>query len=149
MFLFVAYQDIKEREVYWFLFPFIGFLSAFLFYKNTLSELFFMSIAMNIFLVLVLIMVVVLYSKFKLNVSIRETMGIGDILLLFFLSFSFSTISFILILISSLIFSLAIHLVMKSKSQSQTVPLAGYVSLFFSISYVAFWSGIIDSLYTI
>lgn len=146
-FLLVIYQDIKEREVYWFLFPMIGVFAGYLFFKGTLPELFFVSVVMNLILSIILISVVFLYSKIKLEVSLKSVMGLGDLLLLFFLSFSFSTISYIIILIGSFIFSLAIHMVLKSKSKILTVPLAGYMCLFFLITYLSYWTGIIDSLY--
>lgn len=149
MFACVVYMDWMERQVYLFLFPLIGFAAGYLFFKNTLQELFYMSIIMNLGLIFILMSTVFLYARYKLKTKMTKTIGMGDVLLLLFLCFTFSTISFIVVLISALIFSLIIHLVLKTNSNHTTVPLAGYLSLFFLITYVAFWSGIIDSLYSI
>jgi hypothetical protein len=48
-----------------------------------------------------------------------------------------------------LIFSLLIHIVIKKNSKFNTVPLAGYLCLFFTIAFIGQWSGIIQSLYSI
>jgi hypothetical protein len=69
--------------------------------------------------------------------------------LFFALVFSFSSVSFIIIFICSLVFSLVIHLSVKQKSKYKTIPLAGYMSLFFLITYVSYWSGLIGGLYKI
>lgn len=145
---FVCWQDIKERKVYWFLFLLIGAFCAFLNYEHTLPELFVMGVLMNSFFIFALIIFLFLYSKFKLKMSLGNAIGWGDILLFFAFAFSFSTISFIVIFISSLIFSLILHLTVKKKS-NETVPLAGYMSLFFATAYIAHWAGFIDSVYKI
>jgi hypothetical protein len=145
----VFFQDLKDRQVYWFLFPVIGGLCGFLFYKNTLFDLFLMSVLMNLFFITVLFIIVFLYATCKLKTSFFNTIGLGDLILFIGLSLSFSTISFIVIFICALIFSLVIHLSMKKESIEATVPLAGYMSLFFLITYISHWTGIIDSLYII
>lgn len=106
---------------------------------------------MNVIFVTILIATVFLYTKFKFGKTkkLQSVIGIGDLLLLLFLCLSFSTISFCIVLVGSFVFSLAIHIVINKKSNLVTVPLAAYMSLFFSMTYIAFWSGIIDSLYNI
>lgn len=148
-FFFIFIQDIKERQVYWFLFPVTGLLCALLFYYSTLPELFYLSIKYNFIFIFLLVLIISLYAKFKLKTSIFKTIGLGDLLLFLTLSSSFSTISFIIIFISSLIFSLALHLVSSKKQKLLTVPLAGYMSLFFLITYMVHWSGYVDLVYTI
>ena len=44
---FILFQDIKQRQVYWFLFPLVGFCFGVLHFFKTLPELFFMSVGMN------------------------------------------------------------------------------------------------------
>ena len=148
-FFLVFIQDIKERQVYWFLFPITGLLCALLFYNNTLPELFYLSIGFNFIFIFLLVLIIRLYAKFKLKTSFFKTIGLGDLLLFLTLSLSFSTISFIIIFISSLIFSLVLHVAYSKKQNFLTVPLAGYMSLFFSITYVAHWSGYVSLVYTI
>ncbi|WP_142785715.1 hypothetical protein [Changchengzhania lutea] len=147
--LFVFFQDTKERMVYWFLFPIIGLLNGFLFYKSTLSELFFMSIKMNVIFILIFVVVILLYAKYKLKTPVFNTIGLGDVLLFFALSLSFSTMAFVVIFISALIFSLLLHLLLSKNKKTLTVPLAGYMSLFFLATYFGHWSGYVDVLYTL
>ena len=145
----VLLQDIKERQVYWFLFPIIGLCAAILFYNNTIPELFYTTVVVNFIFILLLLGAVLLYSKLKLKTSISNTFGLGDGLLFLALIFSFSSISFIILFVFGLIFSLVLHLILNKNSKHQTVPLAGYLSLFFSIAYLAHWFGILKSVYTI
>ena len=147
LFLIVFYQDIKERQVYWFLFPLIGLCCGFLYYSETLTELFISSTLINAAFVFLLLFVVYLYSRFKLKAPLSESIGSGDILLFFGLVFTYSSVSFIILFICSLIFSLVLHLVIKKNNT--TVPLAGYMSLFFGLTYVAYWFGFINSVYSV
>ncbi|WP_298759115.1 hypothetical protein [uncultured Psychroserpens sp.] len=149
IFSLIFYQDFKERQVYWFLFPFFGLCSAILFYNSTLPELFYVSVGMNLVFVSILLLIVFLYSKLKLKSKFNEVFGLGDVLLFIALIFSFSTISFLIVFVFSLLFSLLIHFILKQYSKYQSVPLAGYMSLFFALIYISNWIGITSSLYTI
>lgn len=149
-FLFVFLQDNKDRYVYWFLFPIIGVLCGLLFYNSTLPELFLASVLFNSLFVLILVLVLLLYAYFKLKTSLFNTIGLGDILLFVSLTVSFSTIAFIVIFISALFFSLVLHLYKTRFLKTQTtVPLAGYMSLFFLMSYLVHWVGNINVVYVI
>jgi len=147
--LLVFYQDVKERKAYWFAFPIIALCCGFLFYQNSLLELFYGSIVINLIFIGVLLTIIYLYSKFKLKTDFKNTFGLGDTLLFLALAFSFSSVSFITLFVFSLIFALVLHLLFKKKSKLQTVPLAGYMSLFFCLVYVAFWLGFVNQLYII
>jgi hypothetical protein len=143
----VFYQDIKERLVYWFLFPIIAICSGVLFYNNVIPELFKTSLIINVCFVIFLIFIVFAYSKLKLRTSISETFGLGDGLLFIALAFTFSSISFLVVFVFGLIFSLIMHLFLKNRSEHKNVPLAGYLSMFFAITYMANWFGVIKSVY--
>lgn len=143
----IWYQDVKERYVYWFLFPVVALCSGLLFFSKTLPELFFTSLLINLFFVNILLLVVYLYSTFKLKTKFEKVFGLGDILLFLAIASSFSTLSFLVIFSSALFFSLTIHLTQKNRHQS--VPLAGYMSLFFGLTYLGYWSGLIQSVYQI
>lgn len=147
--VFIAYQDINERLVYWFLFPLLGLVVGVLFYTETLPELFLVSILINLIIVCLFYLVIILHSFFILKKSFREVIGIGDILMFFFLIFTFSSVSFTVTFIGAIFFSYIIHLLLKNNLKNKTVPLAGYMSIFYSITYLAFWSGTVDSLYSI
>ena len=148
-FALILFQDIKERQVYWFLFPLIAIVSGILFYSSTLPELFIINVVVNLVMVIFLLTVVYSYSRFKLKTSPKNVFGLGDALLFIGLAFSFASISYIVIFVFSLIFSLSIHLLLKQKGRESTIPLAGYMSLFFVLVYVSFWTGITSNLYSI
>lgn len=143
----ICYQDVKDRYVYWFLFPVVALCSGLLFFFKTLPELFFASLLINLLFVSMLLLIVYLYATFKLKAKFGEVFGLGDILLFFAIANSFSTISFVVIFSSALFFALTVHLVPKNKYPS--VPLAGYMSLFFGLTYLGYWSGFIQSIYQI
>ncbi|WP_461598689.1 hypothetical protein [Winogradskyella sp.] len=147
--LMVFYQDMKERLVYWFLFPIIAICSGVLFYNNVMSELFKTSLIINVCFVIFLIFIVFAYSKLKLRTSIFDAFGLGDGLLFVALAFTFSSISFLVVFVFGLIFSLVMHLFLNNRSEHKNVPLAGYLSIFFAITYMAHWLGIIKSVYNL
>jgi hypothetical protein len=63
------------------------------------------------------------------------------------LAFTFSSVSFLIVFVFGLIFSLVMHLSLKNRSEHKNVPLAGYLSMFFAITYMANWFGVIKSVY--
>jgi heme exporter protein D len=131
--LVVLYQDCKDRLVYWFLYPIIGVL-VFLIQSYYLPlELAFFNSGLNLLFVAILLGVSFMYLKFR-KLSFQNALGLGDILFFIFLSFGFATISFIVLFVFSLIFSLLLHFIFQNKNQL-TVPLAGYMSLFFGVVY--------------
>ncbi|TJY37402.1 hypothetical protein E5167_05520 [Pontimicrobium aquaticum] len=143
----ICYQDVKDRKVYWFLFPITALSAGLLFWNKTITELFFLATIINLMFVSSLLLIVLLYARLKLKTSIKSVFGMGDLLLFIGLSFTFSSISFIVIFSCSLIFSLLIHLFLKK--DNILVPLAGYMSLFFGLTYIAYWSGVINSIYSL
>jgi hypothetical protein len=145
----VFYQDTRDRKVYWFAFPLIALCCGFLYYQHSLMELFYTSIIINLIFVGLLFMVIYLYSKFKLKTDFKNTFGFGDTLLFLALAFSFSSVSFITLFVFSLIFALVLHLLYKKRYKLKTVPLAGYMSLFFCLVYIAYWLGFVNQLYVI
>lgn len=147
--LLIFYQDFKERQVYWFLFPFLALGCAILFYNGTLPELFFVAVLLNLSFILFLLAIIFLYAKIKLKQPFKAVFGAGDVLLFLGLVFTFSTLSFLIVFVFSLFFSLLIHLAVSRHSKEKTVPLAGYMSFFFAIMYLSFWTGITPSLYAL
>ena len=143
----IAYQDIKDRKVYAILFILFAILGSCLHYENTMPEVFLMIIALNLGFTLILILMIYLYSKVKLNLNLKDTLGLGDILFFLALAVSFATTTFIITFVFALIFSLLIHLVIKSNAPNKTVPLAGYMSLFYMVVFVGYWLGMINAIY--
>ncbi len=140
-------QDNKDRKVYWFLFPMTAICSGVLLYSKLTPILFYTTIIVNISVVIFLLIVVFLYARFKLKVPAHTTFGLGDALLFLALTFTFTSLSFIILFVFGLLFSLLIHLVVKRKSNHTTVPLAGYLSLFFIIIYITNWFGGLKNIY--
>ncbi len=133
-------QDIKERKIYWFLPLLIGGLSGLLFYYNTLPELFLSSVILNLGLMLILLITLNFYIKLRLKTTLFNAIGQGDILMFVVLTFACSTTSFIVLFVGSLVFSLTVHLyVVRTRKAQLTVPLAGYMSLFFLGAYLIQW----------
>ncbi|WP_422106036.1 hypothetical protein [Winogradskyella sp.] len=143
----IFYQDLKDRQVYWFLFPLLGLCSAVLFYNSTLPELFYVAVGINLIFISILLAIIFLYTRLKLKSRFTDALGLGDVLLFIGLVFSFSTLSFLIIFVFSLVFALVLHLIVKRYSKLQSVPLAGYISLFFGLTYISNWMGLTVSLY--
>ena len=144
---YVLFQDVKERLVYWFLFPLTALCCGVLHYFNTLPELFYISVAINMAFTSILLLIVFLYAKIKLKTAFNQAFGLGDVLIFLALTFSFSSVSFIVLFICALLFSLLLHFALKKKNT--VVPLAGYMCLFFGVVYLANWFDFINSLYSI
>ena len=89
----------------------------------------------------------ILYIKIKLKVDFDQAFGIGDLLFFIVISFTFATYSFLMVFIIGLLFSLLMHIIVKRFQTLQSVPLAGYMSFFFTLCYLGMWTGIIQSLY--
>lgn len=143
----IFYQDTKDREVYWLLFPLVWLCVSLLFYFKTITELFIMALIINLTFISLLLFVIFVYAKLKLKTNFYHAIGLGDVLFFYAVACSFSTISFLVIFICALIFSLVVHFIMEKETKS--VPLAGYMSLFFGLIYIGFWTGLISSVYQI
>lgn len=133
--LFVLFvQDVKSREVSWILFPVTFVLSGFVsMYYTTFIELA-ISWGLNLIILGCLFLCLVLYMfvRFrKENFNVWNYFGLGDVLFLIVLSINFSPFNFVLVIIFSLVFSLLMTVLTRSKRK--TVPLAGYQALFLII----------------
>ena len=125
--------------VHWFLYPFIGVLGFYIQKSQIDYTTLFINSLVNITLVTTILLVLYIYSKFILKKKlINESIGTGDVFLFFALCFCFSIISFLVLFVFSLVFSLFVHLfITQKKIVDKTIPLAGYMSLFFSSVYAA------------
>lgn len=135
-FLFIFFQDYKNRLVYWFLFPSIGLLSFYIQFSKIGIINAGINAIFNLFFTFLILITCYLYSRFKLKKNIKEALGIGDILFFLFISLTFSITSFFVFFVFSLLFSLSLHQLLKHKNKDKTVPLAGYMSLFFATVYL-------------
>lgn len=136
VFFLVFYQDCKDRQVYWFLYPLIGGLAFGVQMHATTVYSTLTSTGFNLVFMSFLILVCYLYSKLKLRKPfLKEVFGLGDLLFFVFIAFSFSTVSFLVLFVFSLLFSLLLHFAINYKQTEKTVPLAGYMALFFAVVY--------------
>jgi hypothetical protein len=134
--LFIFLQDYKTREVYWFLYPAMGMALFFIQVLLVGIKIALINSFVNFVFVTFLLVVIFFYSKYKFKKSmLQEVFGLGDVLFFYFICFSFAVITFFYFFIFSLIFSLVLHMVLKNKQSYTTVPLAGYMSLFFGFVY--------------
>lgn len=134
VFAFVLYQDFKSRLVYWFLYPIIGVLAFAIQLQNLPVSIALTNLGFNLLFVVLILLVSILYIKFR-NLDFKNTIGIGDILFFLFIAGTFSIVSFLILFVFSLVFSLILHIVLNNKKEQTTVPLAGYMSLFFGVVY--------------
>lgn len=141
-------QDIKERLVFWWLFPMIAILFSVVFLNQVVKEIYLQYVLMNLALVSGILLLLFAYSRFVLKSGfINTTFGLGDVLLFVALSFSFPTLAFCVLLSFSLVFSLMVHFVVVRKQKLRTIPLAGYMSLFFAVSLIFNETGFLLDLY--
>ncbi len=136
VFLTIFWQDKKERQVYWFLYPIVGIIAFLINILSTNLTIATTNTIINTCIGGTILLVGKMYSNIILKKKfINTSLGIGDVLMLLFLSATFATISYIILLVFALIFSLLMHFIFKKTSAFETVPLAGYIALFFTAVY--------------
>lgn len=143
----IVFQDIKERAVWWILFPLFLIAAGYLNFLRNPEGMFFIFSFLNFLILGVILGISFLYAKFKMNVNfINGAFGIGDLLFFIALTLAFPTVTFIVVLVFCLIFSLVLHSFL-AKAREITVPLAGYSALFLILIYSSHWMGIFKNLY--
>ena len=156
--LAILCQDIKDRSVYWWLFLITatGFATLHIFSVGALQ--FAIHSVVNVAVILLILLILWGYARLIMRVDgLQDVFGLGDILFLFALAVGFSTVSFITFFVFGLIFSLSVHMLLgftlsrkrNLNKKETTVPLAGYLALFFSGVLVVHWVGLYDNLYTL
>lgn len=136
-FFLVLFQDYKDRLVYWYLYPAIGILSFLIQIGNNTLIISTINSFINLLFICTILLVCFIYARLKLKKHfLNNVFGLGDILFFLFICFTFSSISFFILFAFSLFFSLLLHLALGHKNKDKTVPLAGYMSLFFGVVYI-------------
>jgi len=144
--------------VYWWLFPAIGISSGILHANEVGLEQFLIHIGFTCSMITILLAFILAYYKIRFkSFNLTKAIGLGDILFLFALAIGFAPLSFITLLVFGLVFSLILHQLMLSilsKSESldatsksntkiykyePSVPLAGYLGLYFMIVLFTDW----------
>ena len=144
----ILYQDVKERAVWWFLFPLFALSAGYLHFRQSLVDIFLHQILINFSIVLILFSGAFIYSRHKIKVNFfEEAIGLGDLLFFLGLAVAFPSEAFMVILVFSMIFSLLLHVFVSRTNEMKTVPLAGYASLFLISIYLSNWLGLYKNLY--
>lgn len=167
--LAIFYQDQKERRVFLWLFIVVCLTFGALHLNTVGWYQFAISLLFNVGITVILLGVLAAYSKLRMpSVSFLQVFGLGDILFIAALALGFSTLSYITLLVFGLLFSLVLHQVWlgmlsrkrtdtqisrdfipanESAELSKTVPLAGYLALFFAGVLIVHWLGYYTNLY--
>lgn len=139
--LFIAFQDLQHREVSVWLFPLLAVASTLFFFSQ--KDGVWQNIVMNILFVTVLISCLFLYISIKhlkvVNIF-KAHFGLGDVLFLTAITPMFSISNMVIYVIFGMVFAILIHLLAQSfkrLSALETVPLAGYLSIFLTCILVA------------
>lgn len=145
----VLFQDLNERKTYWFWFPLLALIYGILHINHVGLDLFLNTALINLGVIAFFLVVIAAYALLKLKTAPTQVFGLADALLFIALAFTFPTIAFTVFFVFSLTFSLLMHLIFKHKSEFKTVALAGYMSLFFALVYLASWTQVLESPYLI
>ncbi|MDC6390956.1 general secretion pathway protein [Maribacter sp. PR1] len=129
-------QDLKDREVWWFLFPTVGLLMGGIHVMSTYMVMTYSHILMNLVLITAILLILWGYTRFItksrfLNVSF----GLGDLLFFYAFALGFPTVTFIVLFVASILVSLTWSLIYLKKNSKKTIPLAGLMSSFLILVY--------------
>lgn len=132
----IFFQDTAQRMVWWFLYPVVAILAFLIQY---LANGFYVTLANGAFC-LVLTAALLLISRIYCRMVwkrpfLNEVIGIGDILLFAALSLAFAPMAFMVLLVWSLFLAMLLHFFFGKYSIYTSVPLAGYMALFFAVAY--------------
>ncbi len=147
---YIICQDLRSREVYWFLLPSLALLLGVLHYFNAYNIHFLTSTMINVGVVIIILALLYIYTFLLIKKPFfKEVFGIADALYFLALAVAFPTATFIIIFVFSLIFSLLTWLILKQKSSYNSIPLAGYMSVFLLLIFIANWCTNTINLYLI
>lgn len=148
IFLLIFYQDIKHREVTWFLFLFIFFISFLIAYTRLPIRVIIIYNLINLLLVSTILLSTTLYFSIRkkrlLNI-VNKQIGLGDIVFFYSVIPLFSPLNFTLFFIISLLFSLVLHISFKktyNTNHTSLIPLAGYMSIFSILAFISSFLGV-------
>jgi len=143
----LCYQDFKEKQVYWFIFPLLAATFAIKGYMQLDVNIYLNYILLNMaFMVLNLALLTLYFSikEKKILLITRRHIGWGDILFFAAVCFAMTTLNFIVFFVCGLLFSLVVASVLLIlKKEEKRIPLAGILS-FFMIAWTIFF----DYFYT-
>jgi len=131
--LVIIFQDLKSRAISIWVFPVFLIVTGTWFYQEFRD---WQTLVLNIGFISLLMVGLVIYVSIRnrqFTNILKDWFGLGDVLFLFLMSPLFSSRNLVLFIILGMLFSLAIHLIIKQfvkdNSYSLTIPLAGYLSI--------------------
>lgn len=142
--LYLLYQDIRYRSVYWISFPVLLFLMITLGFQNLKAvDLFHNSLVNSGFLLIQLFILTVWFSiKQGSIVNITHSLiGWGDVLFLLSITCYLSPLNYLAFYMISLLVILSLILVFAgSEKKGLKVPLAGFQSLLLIVFLITDWT---------
>ncbi len=148
--VYIIYQDLKSREVYWFLLPSLMLLLGYMHYRNVLKIHFITSTVINTGVIIIVLGLLYLYTILLIKKPFfEEVFGVADALYFLALAMAFPTATFVVIFVFSLIFSLLAWLILKHRFKNNSIPLAGYMSAFLLLILIGNWYTNTVNLYLI
>lgn len=143
--LFLFYQDMRYRAVYWLMFPFLLVLFADLAYVQVEFMSLVNNSGVNLAFLLIQFLILTFYFSLKnrrwINIS-AGLLGLGDILFLLCIAFYLSPLNYLFFYLISLIVVLLITGValINHSGAGKKVPLAGLQSLLLAMILVFDWN---------
>lgn len=129
--LFIFFQDIKHKAVYWFLFPMVLLLGLFIRWEQIGID-FVYNLIFITFLMLALSAYLTLKNRKWIN-PLEGFFALGDVLFLVAISPFFAFQSYVLFFTTGCLFVLSVHLVLLLiKKTNREIPFAGYLAFYFT-----------------
>ncbi|MGS2765206.1 hypothetical protein [Sinomicrobium sp. M5D2P9] len=153
----IFYQDYRSRMVSLPLFILAILLFAGLHFFRADRYVFWISIGINLGFISIISGILYLYSRFKLRSAfINGSFGAGDLFFFVAIALGFPPVTFVVLFTFSIVFSLLLHIFPVPRNlfkpvpvktgehisgknpgePQQTVPLAGYMALFFIVVFI-------------
>lgn len=127
----IAYQDVKLRAIH-FILPLLLFVAAIGIWSFTSAVVFRELVFSAGFLFLCLFAIVIQFSlkEKALSNPFNKVFGVGDIAYLLAVIPLFSFRNYLVYIVTGMIFSLLLHVIIQQFQQQNTIPLAGYLSVY-------------------
>lgn len=135
----MVYQDFKDRSISLIMVILTAILVSWSGYYYLEINQILKFAAINVAIISIHLFVVSIYyflKNRKLTMIVNNQIGLGDILVLIVVCFAFSPLNFTTFLMLSLALTLLFHQLGRQiwKGSAETIPLAGYLSLFYIIT---------------
>ena len=141
--LFLFYQDLRYRAVYWLIFPVLLALLVGVTLGESLGREILISSSLNLAFLMLQLMLLTIYFSMKnkkwVNIT-KDYLGWGDILFLLTVAFFLSPMNYLFFYIGSLSLVLLFTLATIGNNNKHRIPLAGLQSLLFAALLLIDWN---------